>query len=159
MIGETGEIIDWFKTAFGGWRYLFSSTYRKAKNLDWRNEKPIYIVWDLICGIAGVAFSVFLVVGIGYLGLETYLKNENPIGYENSRRCEQIPAGITFNEIVEILGQPTYETKSETGYWYYFNTLSIKAGPIRVRGNKEKNTIIELRCSEDGLSDWIMDRK
>ncbi len=159
MIGETGEIIDWFKAAFGGWRYMISSSYRKAKKADWKNEKSIYIVWDVICGITGVAFSVFLAVGTCYLGIEIYLKHENPIGYENAKKCDQIAAGVTFNEIVEILGQPTHETKSEIDYWYYFNNESIAAGPIRALGNKENNTIVELRCSEDGPSTWIIDKK
>ena len=106
MIGETREIIDWFKAAFSGWRYLFSSSYRNAKNSDWKNERLIYIAWDVLCGVAGVAFSGFLVVGICYLGIETYLRTENPVGYENSRKCEKILPGISFNEIADILGQP-----------------------------------------------------
>ena len=163
MIGETGEIFEWFKAAFGGWRYLFSSSYRKVKNNEWRNEKSIYIVWDVICGIAGVAFSVFLLVIIGYWGFETYLGFKYPIGYENFNKCGEIPVRITFNELVEILGPPTHapthETKTETDYWYSFNTFSLAAGPIRARGNEEKNTIVELRCLEDGPSNWNIDKK
>jgi hypothetical protein len=55
--------------------------------------------------------DLFLVCGICYFGLQTYLKYENPIGYENLRKCEQMAAGITFSEIVEILGIPRMKQK------------------------------------------------
>ena len=61
MIGETGEIFDWFKAAFAGWRYVFSKAYRKEKHENWKNEKRIYIIWDFILGTAGIAFSIVVI--------------------------------------------------------------------------------------------------
>ena len=61
MIGETREIIDWFKAAFSGWRYVFSKAYRKEKHENWKNEKRIYIIWDFILGTAGIAFSIVVI--------------------------------------------------------------------------------------------------
>lgn len=87
------------------------------------------------------------------------MKNEVSIGYENLRKWEKISAGIRFNEIVGILGEPVREIKAESGHWYYFKTSSLAAGPICARGNRDNNTIVELRCTEDGPPNWIIDYK
>ena len=65
MIGELGEFLDWIGAAFAGWRYLFSPSYRKCKNSEWKNEKTAYIVWDVCCGLAGIIFSL-LVIYVAY---------------------------------------------------------------------------------------------
>ena len=56
-----GETVEWIVAAAAGWRYLFSPKYRKKKKHEWRNEKAFYVVWDVCCGVAGIAFSVLVV--------------------------------------------------------------------------------------------------
>jgi hypothetical protein len=60
MVGEFGELIDWIRAASAGWFYLFSSSYRRTKNNDWKNEKTVYIFWDICCGLAGIIFDAFV---------------------------------------------------------------------------------------------------
>jgi hypothetical protein len=61
MVGELGELFEWIRAAFAGWRFLFSPSYRKTKRNDWENEKTIYIVWDVFCGLAGIIFSLLII--------------------------------------------------------------------------------------------------
>ena len=61
MIGELAELFDWIRAPFAGWRYLFSPSYRKTKDNDWKNEKTVYIVWDVCCGLAGIIFSLLII--------------------------------------------------------------------------------------------------
>ena len=56
-----GEFFEWLYAAFSGWRYLFSSSYRQKKNQEWKSEKVLYVIWDVICGLAGVAFSIMII--------------------------------------------------------------------------------------------------
>ena len=70
MIGALGEILEWGLAAVAGWRYLLSSSYRKAKHADWKYENSLYVVWDVCGGVAGVAFSLLLV----YLVFETMMR-------------------------------------------------------------------------------------
>jgi hypothetical protein len=67
MIGELCELWDWLKAATSGWRFIFSPTFRAGALAGWRAEKWYYILWDIICGFAGIAFSLLPVVGIVYL--------------------------------------------------------------------------------------------
>ena len=92
-----------------------------------------------------------------YLGLDIYLRHENPVGYQNRKICSEIPKGTKFSELKDILGEPihTYELKGE--HWFAFNTVSIAAGPIAAR--ILDNQVLELRCSEDGPSTWIINGK
>jgi hypothetical protein len=61
MIGELGELLDWIKAGFSGWQYLFSTSYRQKKKNDWKNEKIIYIIWDVLCGTAGIIFTLLII--------------------------------------------------------------------------------------------------
>ena len=61
MIAEAGEIFEWLKAAFSGWRYLISKNYRKSKHYEWKNEKIIYVIWDFILGLAGIIFSIVVI--------------------------------------------------------------------------------------------------
>ena len=58
---EALEFIDWFRAAFAGWRFMFSSTYRAEIRERWRNERVWYVVWDVLCGLAGITFSLLVV--------------------------------------------------------------------------------------------------
>ncbi len=69
MVGEANEIIEWFKAAFSGWRYIFSKSYRKSKHKDWKNENRLYVIWDFIIGTAGILFSfavIYLIYALSF---------------------------------------------------------------------------------------------
>ena len=61
MIGELGELFEWIRGGFYGWRFLFSPSYRRSKRDEWKNEKAIYIIWDVCCGLAGIVFTLVIV--------------------------------------------------------------------------------------------------
>ena len=58
MIGELAELVDWCRAATAGWRFAFSPAYRQRTLEGWRAERWYYIAGDVICGLAGVAFSL-----------------------------------------------------------------------------------------------------
>jgi hypothetical protein len=74
MIGELGELVDWVKASAAGWRYIFSARYRQQVHSRWRNEKWFYIAGDVLCGIAGIAFSLGVCWGIGWLATQMIRK-------------------------------------------------------------------------------------
>ena len=47
----------------GGWRYLFSSSYRQKKHREWREVDWITVFFEVMLGLAGI------VVCIGFLAL------------------------------------------------------------------------------------------
>lgn len=53
-----GEILEWGVVAVAGWRFLLSPSYRRAKIDDWKSENVLYIVWDIIAGMVGIAISL-----------------------------------------------------------------------------------------------------
>jgi hypothetical protein len=58
---EALEFIDWFRAAFAGWRFLVSASFRRQTLERWKNASWLRVFWDVMCGIAGFAFSWFLV--------------------------------------------------------------------------------------------------
>jgi len=58
---EAIEFIDWFRAVFGGWRFVFSPSFRQKTRARWKDESWLRIAWDVLCGVAGVAFSLLLV--------------------------------------------------------------------------------------------------
>ena len=60
-LGEVVELLDWFSAALAGWRYLFSRSYRRQVHELWRERSRWRICWDILCGAAGIAFTLFLV--------------------------------------------------------------------------------------------------
>lgn len=62
MIGEIGEVFEWLSAATAGWRFLFSRVYREKVLSGWRDESPYSVAWDIICGLAGIALTIALVV-------------------------------------------------------------------------------------------------
>lgn len=60
-IFEALEFIDWLRAAFGGWRFVFSASFRRETRARWRHESSLRIVWDMSCGVAGIAFTLLLV--------------------------------------------------------------------------------------------------
>ena len=60
-IFEALEFTDWFRAAFGGWRFVFSASFRRETRARWKHESSLRIVWDVLCGLAGIAFTLLLV--------------------------------------------------------------------------------------------------
>lgn len=63
-IFEALEFIDWFRAAFGGWRFVFSTSFRRETRARWKHESAPRIVWDVLCGVAGIAFTLLLVYAV-----------------------------------------------------------------------------------------------
>ena len=58
---EAFEFIDWARAAIAGWRYLASSAFRRETHARWRDEGvSCRALWEVVCGVAGVAFTLFL---------------------------------------------------------------------------------------------------
>lgn len=57
---EALEFTDWIRAAFGGWRFVFSSTFRGETRARWMQESWLRVVWDIVCGVAGIAFTLLL---------------------------------------------------------------------------------------------------
>jgi hypothetical protein len=72
MIGELSELVDWCRTATAGWRFLFSSTYRRMVISGWRDERWFYVTWDIICGLSGIAFTLLILAGVTWLIMEIF---------------------------------------------------------------------------------------
>ncbi len=67
MIGELNELHGWLRAGTAGWRFLFIRSYRQQIMSGWRFERWYYVAWDIACGLAGIAFSLLLVVALVYL--------------------------------------------------------------------------------------------
>jgi hypothetical protein len=67
MIGELGEVIDYCRTGWAGWRFLLSSSYRQKIIKEWKKEEWYSVAWDMVCGSAGVASSLLIVWLVIYL--------------------------------------------------------------------------------------------
>ena len=59
-MGDLLELLDWSVVALAGWRYLLSPAYRRRVHKEWRDEAWYYIAWDVLCGIAGIAFTLLV---------------------------------------------------------------------------------------------------
>lgn len=55
------EFIDWLRAALAGWRYLLSGSFRDQTHARWRQETTPRVIWDIVCGVAGIVFT-FLVL-------------------------------------------------------------------------------------------------
>jgi hypothetical protein len=60
-IFEALEFIDWFRVAFGGWRFVFSASFRRETRARWKHESVLRVIWDIVCGVAGITFTLLLV--------------------------------------------------------------------------------------------------
>lgn len=60
-LGEVAEMI------IGGWRYVFSRSFRLKKHREWREQGWIPVIFDIGFWIAGVALSLgALVLALRY---------------------------------------------------------------------------------------------
>jgi hypothetical protein len=66
-VGEFIEAIDSIVSGVLGWRYLLSSSYRAQKHFRWRAQGGLTKTMDIVEGIIGVSFTLFLVGLIVYL--------------------------------------------------------------------------------------------
>jgi hypothetical protein len=64
------EFTDWFRAAFGGWRFIFSASFRSQMRERWKHESWLYITADVLCGLAGIAFSLLIAYAVisGFAG-------------------------------------------------------------------------------------------
>lgn len=61
MIGELTELFAWIQAGFAGWRFMFSSNYRERIFARWSGASRWAVLWDVVCGTAGVLFTVGLI--------------------------------------------------------------------------------------------------
>jgi len=67
MIGELGELYDWLRAGTAGWRFVFIPAYRKEIISGWRSQRWYHIAWDIVCGLAGVVFSLLIIFAAAYI--------------------------------------------------------------------------------------------
>lgn len=61
---EALELVEWLEAAVAGWRYLFSRSFRTRTHERWRHAKRRRVAWEVICGLAGIGFTLLLIVVI-----------------------------------------------------------------------------------------------
>ena len=55
------EIFDWIGAAVGGWRYVFSSSFRQRTHKRWKAEGRGKAFIEILFGVLGMAVTVFIV--------------------------------------------------------------------------------------------------
>jgi hypothetical protein len=61
MLLEGFEFIDWLRAGAAGWRYLLSGTFRRETRARWKEASTLRVTWEILCGIAGIAFIPLVV--------------------------------------------------------------------------------------------------
>jgi hypothetical protein len=64
MIAELGEIMEAtnaFANAIAGWHYILSSSCRNQTHARWKRQGFLQAAMDIIDGLIGVSFVVFLI--------------------------------------------------------------------------------------------------
>ncbi|HEX4948117.1 MAG TPA: hypothetical protein VFZ34_15705 [Blastocatellia bacterium] len=67
LFGELIELLDWLVHGFAGWRYLFSSSYRKETHHRWKDRGKLRATLEIIAGLSGVIFTILIVWFVGNL--------------------------------------------------------------------------------------------
>ena len=65
---EALEFINWMRAGVAGWRYLVSSSFRHETHARWKHESRARVLWDVVCGVAGIAFTLL----IGYVVISSF---------------------------------------------------------------------------------------
>ena len=52
------EITAWLEPIAGGWRFLFSPSFRVRTRESWRHERIGYVIWDVFWGVLGILVSL-----------------------------------------------------------------------------------------------------
>ena len=53
---------DLAEMVIGGWRYVFSRNYRLKKRREWREAGCVFMILELVFGLAGIILSLGLLV-------------------------------------------------------------------------------------------------
>ena len=107
-----------------------------------------------------VVIGSFVAAGvIAVLGVQAYLRWQDPVGYRNLSSCTTIEAGATLEQLKAVLGEPVATSTSRGMTWLHFRTASIAAGPIRAALQPSTLKVIALRCSEDGPDTWSLEAR
>ncbi len=99
------------------------------------------------CLIA-IAVSVVLVFVI--LLIIRFILNPGHI-----KACKELSPRTTLTQFKKKFGSPLYEKVFGNHKWVYFKSDPIAAGPIRIRVNVKTNAVIELKCTQNGASEWV----
>lgn len=59
MPAEVFEIFEWIIDAFGGWRYVFSRSFRQRTHARWKAQGRGTAFVEILCGGIGVLLTVF----------------------------------------------------------------------------------------------------
>ena len=102
-----------------------------------------------------VAFVAAVLIASAVIGLCAYAW-ANREGFRNVRICETLKPGITASGLTAALGQPVHRSNSNGEAWWYFQTPSIMAGPIRAHVSESGGHVVSLRCHEDGPPTWTL---
>lgn len=57
---EALELAEWVQAAGAGWRYLCSRSFRNRTHSRWQQQSRRRVAWDVVCGLAGIALTCFL---------------------------------------------------------------------------------------------------
>lgn len=60
MPADALEIVDWIANGFAGWRYLFSSSFRRRTHARWKAEGRGTALIDIVFGASGMLVTLFL---------------------------------------------------------------------------------------------------
>ena len=52
------EITAWLEPIAGGWRFLFSPSFRARTREAWRHERIGFVIWEVFWGVAGILVSL-----------------------------------------------------------------------------------------------------
>jgi len=70
--GLAFEATDGFKAAYHGWKYVFSKRFRKQINNRWKGLNKFRVIWEILRGVEGIAFSlaiIFVIISLS-VGLD-----------------------------------------------------------------------------------------
>jgi hypothetical protein len=60
FVAIVGELLYWLRGAIGGWRYLFSRSYRERTHARWRRRNSVYAAVEIVSAVGACAASLCL---------------------------------------------------------------------------------------------------
>jgi hypothetical protein len=76
MLGELGELFEWCSASVAGWRFIFSTQFRKKVLQRWYSERWYYITLDIVVGVLGIILSIVVTVCL-FFWISKVVKNSN----------------------------------------------------------------------------------